>query len=232
MWGSWFQRKRESSGSMELPPPPPPRVQVAMCAVKLEWLIDQHQTKGISWDGMHSAQAIRGDRVGLPQRNRNSRNDEGLFVMPTGKGVLNKRHAGFKVGVSLHSGCTTLSFTVKPKQTNRPRRCSHVGWGTASPRTRVVFKCAPIRDTHLAVDQNQWYHFGGGKFTTHFFVYFSGWIGMFAGGTIWILTHGHFSGCSCSTRNGSPESGPRLSRSLSDPAKAKPLRWDAQKRRF
>ena len=30
-----------------------------------------------------------------------------------------------------------------------------------------------------------------GEFTTHFRTYFSGWIGMFTGGTIWILTHGH-----------------------------------------
>ena len=33
-----------------------------------------------------------------------------------------------------------------------------------------------------------WYHFGVGEFTTHFRTY-SGWIGMFTGGTIWILTH-------------------------------------------
>ena len=30
-----------------------------------------------------------------------------------------------------------------------------------------------------------------GEFTTHFRTYFSGWIGMFTGGTIWLLTHGH-----------------------------------------
>ena len=29
-----------------------------------------------------------------------------------------------------------------------------------------------------------------GEFTTHFRTWFSGWIGMFTGGTIWILTHG------------------------------------------
>ena len=35
-------------------------------------------------------------------------------------------------------------------------------------------------------------HFGGpGEFTAHFGTYFSGWIGMFSGGTIWVLTHGH-----------------------------------------
>ena len=28
--------------------------------------------------------------------------------------------------------------------------------------------------------------------TTHFRTHFSGWIGMFTGGTIWLLTHGHF----------------------------------------
>ena len=36
-------------------------------------------------------------------------------------------------------------------------------------------------------------HFGVGEFTTHFRTYFSGWIGMFTGGTIWVLTHGHLS---------------------------------------
>ena len=35
-----------------------------------------------------------------------------------------------------------------------------------------------------------------GEFTTHFRTDFSGWIGMFTGGTIWILTHGRL------TRNG------------------------------
>ena len=34
-------------------------------------------------------------------------------------------------------------------------------------------------------------HLGVGEFTTHFRTYLSGWIGMFTGGTIWILTHGH-----------------------------------------
>ena len=29
-----------------------------------------------------------------------------------------------------------------------------------------------------------------GRCTTHFRTYFSGWIGMFTGGTIWLLTHG------------------------------------------
>ena len=33
--------------------------------------------------------------------------------------------------------------------------------------------------------------FGVGEFTTHFRTDFSGWIGMFTGGTSWILTHGH-----------------------------------------
>ena len=31
-----------------------------------------------------------------------------------------------------------------------------------------------------------------GEFTTHVRTYFSGWIGMFTGGTIGHLTHGHF----------------------------------------
>ena len=30
-----------------------------------------------------------------------------------------------------------------------------------------------------------------GRCTTHFRTYFSGWIGIFTRGTIWILTHGH-----------------------------------------
>ena len=40
-----------------------------------------------------------------------------------------------------------------------------------------------------------------GRCTTHFRTYFSGWIGIFTGGTIWILTHGDlFSGLRvCST---------------------------------
>ena len=35
-------------------------------------------------------------------------------------------------------------------------------------------------------------HFGVGEFTTHFRTYFGGWIGMFTGGTIWVLTYGRF----------------------------------------
>ena len=31
---------------------------------------------------------------------------------------------------------------------------------------------------------------GVGEFTTHFRLCFSGWIGMFTGNTIWLLTHG------------------------------------------
>ena len=34
-------------------------------------------------------------------------------------------------------------------------------------------------------------HFGGFRCTTHFRTYFSGEIGMFTGGTIWILSRGH-----------------------------------------
>ena len=33
-------------------------------------------------------------------------------------------------------------------------------------------------------------HFGMGEFTAHVRTYFSGWIGMFTEGTIWVLTHG------------------------------------------
>ena len=42
----------------------------------------------------------------------------------------------------------------------------------------------------LSVGQNQWYDFGVGEFTTHFGLFLVG-IGMFTGGTIWMLTHGH-----------------------------------------
>ena len=43
----------------------------------------------------------------------------------------------------------------------------------------------------MAMVQNQWYHFGIGEFTTHFRTYFSGWIGLFTGLMIRVLTHGH-----------------------------------------
>ena len=36
-------------------------------------------------------------------------------------------------------------------------------------------------------------HFGVGEFSTHFRTYFSVWMGMLTGGTIWLLTHGYFS---------------------------------------
>ena len=42
----------------------------------------------------------------------------------------------------------------------------------------------------MAVGQEQCYHFGVGA-PPIILVYFSGWIGIFTGGTIWILTHGH-----------------------------------------
>ena len=57
----------------------------------------------------------------------------------------------------------------------------------------------------VAVGQNQWYHFGVIRCTTHFRTYFSGWIGMFTGGTIWLLTHGHVfpnARAGCSARAG------------------------------
>ena len=44
---------------------------------------------------------------------------------------------------------------------------------------------------HMAVGQNQWYHFGVGAppiLEPHLVG-----IGMFTGGTIWLLTHGHMS---------------------------------------
>ena len=43
-----------------------------------------------------------------------------------------------------------------------------------------------------AVGQNQRYHFGVGA--SPILVYFSGAVEMFAGGTIWIFTHGHSEG--------------------------------------
>ena len=45
-------------------------------------------------------------------------------------------------------------------------------------------------------------HFGVGDFTTQFRTHFSGWIGMFTGGTIWIWTHGQ-RGSKRSTTSGS-----------------------------
>ena len=51
----------------------------------------------------------------------------------------------------------------------------------------VVLRLSPFR-MWLWVKTNRipfW-----GRCTTHFRTYFSGWIGMFTGGTIWILTHG------------------------------------------
>ena len=41
----------------------------------------------------------------------------------------------------------------------------------------------------LAVGQNQWYHFGVGAGAPPILVLVE--IGMFTGGTIWVLTHGH-----------------------------------------
>ena len=43
-----------------------------------------------------------------------------------------------------------------------------------------------IGGRYVAVGQSEWYHFRVGELA-----YFSGWIGMFTRGTIWILTHGH-----------------------------------------
>ena len=42
----------------------------------------------------------------------------------------------------------------------------------------------------MPLGQHQWDHIlvGIGEFTTHFRTDFSGWIGMFTGGTIWVLT--------------------------------------------
>ena len=62
--------------------------------------------------------------------------------------------------------------------------CSKVGEGQISWLWPVVDMAVVVktvkRDTILV-----------GEFTTHPRTYFSGEIGMFTGGTIWILTHGH-----------------------------------------
>ena len=49
----------------------------------------------------------------------------------------------------------------------------------------MLFLCASL----FGCLSNEWYHLGVG--VPPIFVYFSGWIGMFTGGTIWLLTHGH-----------------------------------------
>ena len=60
---------------------------------------------------------------------------------------------------------------------------------TTEPAPLQVFYAPPF----LALDKWLWVkkpmgsHVGVGEFTTHFRTYFSGWIGMFTGGTIWIL---------------------------------------------
>ena len=52
-----------------------------------------------------------------------------------------------------------------------------------------------LTHTQTAVGQNQWYHFVA-FCTTHIRTYFSGWIGMFTGGSIWVLTHTQIAGSS------------------------------------
>ena len=51
----------------------------------------------------------------------------------------------------------------------------------------------------MAVCQNQWHHFGIGARPSA--VYLVG-IGMFTGGTIWLLTHGHISQWKADVRYG------------------------------
>ena len=47
-----------------------------------------------------------------------------------------------------------------------------------------------LTHSHMAVGQNQWYHFGVGEFTTYFAAYFSGdW------DVHWGLTDLDFDGC-------------------------------------
>ena len=43
----------------------------------------------------------------------------------------------------------------------------------------------------MAMVQNQWDPILVGRCTTHVRTDFGGWIGMFTGGTIWVLTHSH-----------------------------------------
>ena len=66
------------------------------------------------------------------------------------------------------------------------------------PKKSILNSNQPISEAqkvplgnHMAVGQNQRYHFGVGA--PPILAYFSGWIGMFTGGTIWVLIHGHMS---------------------------------------
>ena len=56
-------------------------------------------------------------------------------------------------------------------------------------RSAKFLACA-FGQTWLWVNTVLGSHFGVGEFTTHFRTNFIGWIGMFTGGTIWVLTHG------------------------------------------
>ena len=49
-----------------------------------------------------------------------------------------------------------------------------------------------------------------GRCTTQFGAYFSGWIGMLTGGTIWILTHGQLPPFNCCPLGGMPALGQHL----------------------
>ena len=63
------------------------------------------------------------------------------------------------------------------------------------------WKATPLELTWLWVSKPFWEPIlVAREFTTQFRTYFSGWIGMFTGGTIWILTHGHRKMCLRLTR--------------------------------
>ena len=70
-------------------------------------------------------------------------------------------------------------------------------FGWSHPGSFSLTMCGEIRNFPLAhLDTWLWVKTNGiliwGRCTTHFSRDFSGWIGMFTGGTIWILTHGYF----------------------------------------
>ena len=67
---------------------------------------------------------------------------------------------------------------------------AHPGGRLVAPGTRSLG--SPVRGLHGCCCQNHWDPILVGR-CTHFRTYFSGWIGMFNGGTIWSLTQGHMS---------------------------------------
>ena len=83
----------------------------------------------------------------------------------------------------------SLAWVASREAAKRPLRlqANDAGRGRGSKVSKIskVIKLSLPRtsrqQTHLAMIQNQWYHFGIGEFTTHFGTYCSGWIGMFTG---------------------------------------------------